>query len=58
MISMTWLWLSAAMILLGAQINSELEHQTLQDTTIGYPKPMGTRGAAMADRVGSAVADL
>ncbi len=57
-ISMTWLWLSAAMILLGAQINSELEHQTLQDTTIGYPKPMGTRGAAMADRVGSAVADL
>jgi len=55
-VSMTWLWLSAAVVLLGAQINSELEHQTLQDTTMGEPKPLGARGAVMADRVGAAVA--
>ncbi len=55
---MTWLWLSATVILFGAELNSELEHQTAQDTTMGHPKPMGLRGAVVADRIGpSTVAD-
>jgi len=55
-IFMTWLWTSASVILLGAEFNSELEHQTARDTTLGQPKPIGLRGAAMADRIGEAVA--
>jgi membrane protein len=48
---LTWLWLSAYVFLLGAELNSELEHQTMADTTTGPPAPMGQRGAAVADRV-------
>jgi membrane protein len=51
---MTWLWISAIAILLGAELNAEMEHQTTRDTTTGAPKPMGTRGARMADTVGAA----
>lgn len=54
---MTWLWLSAAIVLAGAELNAELEHQTAHDTTTGRPKPLGSRGATMADRVGAPVAD-
>ena len=50
---MTWLWISAIVILLGAEIDAEMEHQTAQDTTTGSPKPMGVRGARMADTVGA-----
>jgi membrane protein len=50
---MTWLWISAIVILLGAEINAEMEHQTARDTTTGSPKPLGIRGARMADTVGS-----
>lgn len=50
---MTWFWISAYIILIGGEINSELEHQTKKDTTTGAPKPMGTRGALMADTVGA-----
>jgi len=46
-----WLWLSAFVLLLGGQLNAELEHQTARDTTAGPEKPMGQRGASMADRV-------
>jgi membrane protein len=46
-----WFWLSAYIILLGGQLNAELEHQTARDTTTGPPKPMGMRGARMADTV-------
>ncbi len=49
---MTWFWISSYIILLGGEINSELEHQTKKDTTTGSAKPMGTRGAKMADSVG------
>jgi membrane protein len=49
---MTWLWLSAMIVLGGAELNAELEHQTAHDTTSGQPKPLGMRGATMADRVG------
>ena len=50
---MTWLWLSVAVILIGAKLNAETEHQTARDSTAGSPKPMGARGAKMADTVGS-----
>ena len=49
---MTWMWISCVVILLGAKLNAEMEHQTARDTTDGPAQPMGTRGAAMADTVG------
>ena len=51
---MMWLWLSSIVILLGAELNSEVEHQTARDSTVGPEKPMGRRGAVMADTVGVA----
>ena len=49
---MTWIWLSIIVILLGAELDAEIEHQTCRDSTVGPPKPMGTRGATMADTIG------
>jgi membrane protein len=49
---MTWIWLSVFIILLGAELNAEMEHQTAKDTTAGGPRPLGSRGANMADHVG------
>lgn len=51
---MTWTWLSNMVFLLGAELNSEIEHQTARDTTTGAPRPLGQRGAVMADTVGKA----
>jgi len=48
---MTWMWLSVAVILIGAKLNAETEHQTARDSTEGSPKPMGARGTKMADTV-------
>jgi membrane protein len=53
-ILMIWFFLSAYSILLGAEINAEMERQTLKDTTAGKPKPAGDRGACVADTVGVA----
>lgn len=50
-ILMLWFFLTAFIILLGAEINSEMEHQTSQDTTTGEDKPMGQRGGYHADHV-------
>ena len=47
-----WFWLSSFVILLGAELNAEMEHQTGKDTTVGKPKPMGERGAFVADTLG------
>ena len=44
------------MVLVGAELNAEIEHQTARDTTVGPEKPLGARGAAMADTVGAAKA--
>src|SRR3982750_48200 len=52
---MTWMWLSIAIVLLGAELNSEMERQTARDTTKGQPKPIGAREAYAADTVGKAV---
>ena len=51
---MVWMWLSTTIVLTGAEINAEMEHQTAKDTTEGGRKPMGTRGARMADEIGEA----
>jgi membrane protein len=48
------MWISSIVILLGAQLNSEIEHQTARDSTVDGPRPLGTRGALMADTVGEA----
>jgi membrane protein len=47
-----WMWVSSIVILFGAERNSEIEHQTARDSTTGPEKPLGERGAAMADTVG------
>jgi membrane protein len=49
---MIWMWISAIVILLGAELNSEIEHQTARDSTTGEERPLGQRGAAMADSIG------
>jgi membrane protein len=51
---MTWMWLSVAMILIGGKLNAETEHQTARDSTDEGGKPLGRRGAKMADTVGEA----
>ncbi|TXN72892.1 YihY/virulence factor BrkB family protein [Methylobacterium sp. WL6] len=51
---MTWIWISTVIVLLGAEVNAEMEHQTVRDTTVGAPQPLGTRRAKMADTVGAA----
>jgi membrane protein len=50
---MMWMWLTTVVILIGAELNSEIEHQTARDTTVGAAKPLGVRGAVMADTVGA-----
>jgi membrane protein len=47
-----WMWLSTIIVLGGAEINAEMEHQTARDTTDDGEKPLGARGARMADEVG------
>ena len=52
-----WTYISVYILLVGAEIDAEIEHQTAIDLTIGPEKPMGERGATMADTVGKS-ADL
>ena len=49
-----WLFLSAFAVLLGAELNAELELQTRRDTTVGPPQPLGGLGAYVADHVADA----
>jgi membrane protein len=51
---MMWMWVSAIVILCGAELNSEIEHQTVRDSTVERDRPLGARGAMMADTVGAA----
>lgn len=50
-----WMWLSVLIILVGAELNAELEHQTVCDSTTGQPLPLGDRGAFVADHIGKPV---
>jgi membrane protein len=51
---MMWMWISAVVILLGGELNAEIEHQTAKDSTVDGEKLLGRRGAVMADTVGAA----
>ena len=51
-ILLMWFWVSAFVILMGAELNAEIEHQTGLDTTVGEPRAMGERGAYVADTLG------
>ena len=51
-VMMLWLYMTAFVVLLGSEINAEIEHQTAKDTTIGPDRPMGARGGRMADEIG------
>jgi membrane protein len=55
-ILLMWFFLSAYVIVLGAELNAEAEHQTSADTTAGPKQPMGTRGAHVADTLGESPA--
>jgi membrane protein len=48
---MLWLWITAFVVLFGAEINAETEQQTVEDTTIGEPAPLGERRAVKADHL-------
>ncbi|RTL89363.1 MAG: YihY/virulence factor BrkB family protein [Hyphomicrobiales bacterium] len=49
---MLWMWASTIVLLTGAELNAEMEHQTAKDTTEGKSRPLGKRGAVMADTIG------
>ncbi|MFK7914498.1 MAG: YihY/virulence factor BrkB family protein [Pseudomonadales bacterium] len=51
-VMLMWFFLSAYAVLLGGELNAELEHQTEVDSTVGAARPMGQRGATVADTVG------
>lgn len=48
-ISMFWLWLTVLLVVLGAAVNGEAERQTSRDSTTGPERPLGQRGAVVAD---------
>jgi membrane protein len=49
---MMWTWISVIILIVGAAVNAEMEHQTACDSTTGAPLPMGMRGAFVADTLG------
>ena len=48
-ISMFWLWITVLLVVAGAAVNGEAERQTTRDSTVGSERPMGERGAVVAD---------
>jgi membrane protein len=48
-ISMFWLWMSVFLVIVGAAVNAEAERQTVRDSTVGPERPLGARGAVVAD---------
>jgi len=48
---MMWMWISTIVIIVGAELNSEMERQTLRDSTTGPEMPRAERGAFVADHV-------
>jgi membrane protein len=53
-VMMLWLYITALCVLIGAELNAELERQTAQDSTQGADEPLGHRDAYAADTVGAA----
>jgi membrane protein len=51
---MIWIWISTIVVLIGATLDAEMEHQTVRDTTTGPPQPLGQRGATKADTMAPA----
>jgi membrane protein len=49
---MTWMWLSIIVVLVGAKLNAEIEHQTARESATGLPEQVGMRGAKMVDTIG------
>lgn len=49
---LTWMWITMCIVIVGGELNSEAEHQTRKDSTIGADSPIGQRDATMADSVG------
>lgn len=49
---MMWTWISVVILIVGAKLNAEMEHQTRRDSTTGPSRPMGQRGAVVADTLG------
>lgn len=56
-ILLMWFYISGYVVMLGAEINSEMEHQTERDTTVGEPREMGQRNAHVADTLGDTRGD-
>jgi membrane protein len=54
---LVWTWISMIVIIMGAEINAEMEHQTARDSTTGRPEPLGSRGAHVADTVGKSAGE-
>ena len=50
---MVWLWISTTVMLLGAELNAEIEHQTARDSTVGSEQPLGSRGRGHGRHCGS-----
>ena len=55
-VMLMWLWISAYIVMMGAELDSEMEAQTKHDTTVGEYRKMGNRGAVKADNLGEAKA--
>jgi membrane protein len=55
---MLWLFITALVVVAGAELNAELERQTFKDTTVGPPRPLGSRDAYAADTVGPTAEEM
>ena len=49
---LTWIWITVTILIIGGELNSEMEHQTYHDTTTPPDRPFGSRDARMADTIG------
>jgi membrane protein len=54
---LTWVWICVTAVIVGAELNSETEHQTARDSTVGADSPLGQRNATMADTVGASAVE-
>jgi membrane protein len=54
---LTWMWISVMVVVVGAELDAEIEHQTARDSTTGREMPIGLRNATMADTVGRSTSE-